>query len=96
VTPIEYRLLTTLIRHAGKVVTHNHLLKEGWGPNGVGEIHYLRVYMNQLRHKLEPESHRPRYLLTEPGVCYRFADEVLRIESLRWDVSCGLATARPS
>jgi two-component system KDP operon response regulator KdpE len=75
VSPIEYRLLTTLIQHAGKVLTHKQLLKEGWGPNEIGEIHYLRVYMNQLRHKLEADPHRPRYLLTEPGVGYRFADE---------------------
>ena len=74
-TPIEYRLLTTLIRHAGKVLTHRQLLKEVWGPNDACEIHYLRVYMNQLRHKLEPDPHRPRYLLTEPGVGYRLANE---------------------
>lgn len=74
-TPIEYRLLTTLIKHAGKVLTHHYLLKEAWGPEDVCETHYLRVYMNQLRHKLEPDPHRPRYLLTEPGVGYRLADE---------------------
>jgi two-component system, OmpR family, KDP operon response regulator KdpE len=74
-TPIEYRLLVTLTKHAGKVLTHQHLLKEGWGPNESRETHYLRVYMNQLRHKIELDPHRPRYLLTEPGVGYRLADE---------------------
>jgi two-component system, OmpR family, KDP operon response regulator KdpE len=70
-TPIEYRLLTTLIRHAGRVLTHRHLLREVWGPNASDQTHYLRVYMGQLRHKLEPDASRPRYLLTEPGVGYR-------------------------
>lgn len=70
-TPIEYRLLTTLVRYAGKVVTHNQLLREVWGPAYQGENHYLRVYMGQLRHKLEDDPARPRYLLTEPGVGYR-------------------------
>jgi two-component system KDP operon response regulator KdpE len=74
-TPIEYRLLTTLIKSAGKVLTHRYLLKEAWGPGDVHETHYLRVYMNQLRHKLEADPHRPRYLLTEPGIGYRLADE---------------------
>jgi two-component system KDP operon response regulator KdpE len=74
-TPIEYRLLTTLIKHAGKVLTHRHLLHEAWGPERISEAHYLRVYMNQLRHKIEPDPHRPRYLLTEPGVGYRLVDE---------------------
>jgi two-component system KDP operon response regulator KdpE len=72
-TPIEYRLLTTLIKHAGKVVTHRQLLKEVWGPNSVFETHYLRVYMGHLRHKIEADSARPRILLTEPGVGYRLA-----------------------
>jgi two-component system KDP operon response regulator KdpE len=70
-TPIEYKLLTTLARHAGKVLTHRQLLKEVWGPNAIEHTHYLRVYMTQLRHKLEAEPARPRYLLTEPGVGYR-------------------------
>jgi two-component system, OmpR family, KDP operon response regulator KdpE len=74
-TPIEYRLLTTLIKHAGKVLTHHNLLSEAWGPEHVSETQYLRVYMNQLRHKIEPDPHRPRYLLTEPGVGYRLVDE---------------------
>jgi two-component system KDP operon response regulator KdpE len=70
-TPIEYRLLTTLVRYAGKVVTHRQLLNEVWGPGYVHATHYLRVYMGQLRHKLEANPARPRYLLTEPGVGYR-------------------------
>jgi two-component system, OmpR family, KDP operon response regulator KdpE len=74
-TPIEFRLLTTLVRHAGKVLTHQHLLKEVWGPNQTEQAHYLRVYVAQLRRKLEADPARPRYLLTEPGVGYRFAAE---------------------
>lgn len=74
-TPTEYRLLTTLVRHAGKVVTHRQLLKEVWGPGSVEENQYLRVYLGQLRRKIERETTRPRYLLTEPGVGYRLADE---------------------
>ena len=74
-TPIEYKLLTTLIRHAGKVLTHRQLLKEVWGPSHSEEAHYLRVYMAQLRRKLEANPARPRYLLTEPGVGYRLAAE---------------------
>ena len=74
-TPIEYRLLTTLVRHAGKVMTHDQLLKEVWGPPYVGQSHYVRVYMAQLRRKLEENAARPRYLLTEPGVGYRLAAE---------------------
>jgi len=72
-TPIEYRLLTVLIKHAGKVLTHRLLLKEVWGPNYVERAHYLRVYMGILRHKLEKEPARPRFLLTEVGVGYRLA-----------------------
>lgn len=74
-TPNEYKLLTTLVQHAGKVLTHRHLLREVWGPGYAEENHYLRVYMGQLRHKLEVEPARPRYLLTEPGVGYRLAGE---------------------
>ncbi len=74
-TPSEYRLLTTLIRHAGKVMTHNQLLTEVWGPNQAEQAHYLRVYAAQLRRKLEADPARPRYLLTEPGVGYRLAAE---------------------
>src|SRR5688572_23138726 len=74
-TPIEYKLLTVLIRYAGKVLTHRQLLKEVWGPQRVEETHYLRVFMANLRRKLEVEPARPRYLLTEQGVGYRFASE---------------------
>ncbi|MBX3227398.1 MAG: response regulator [Labilithrix sp.] len=70
-TPTEYRLLTTLIEHAGKVVTHRQLLKEVWGPSYVEHTQYLRVFMGQLRQKLEPEPAKPRYLVNEPGVGYR-------------------------
>jgi two-component system KDP operon response regulator KdpE len=70
-TPIEYRLLATLVEHAGKVLTHRQLLVEVWGPNAESQHQYLRVYMNQLRHKLEPEPARPKYLVTETGVGYR-------------------------
>lgn len=75
-TPIEYKLFATLAKHAGKVLTHRQLLKEVWGPTYVDQTQYLRVYMGQLRHKLEVEPARPRYLVTEPGVGYR-----LRVES---------------
>lgn len=74
-TPIEYKLLTTLIRYAGKVLTHRQLLKEVWGPLHVEEGHYLRVYMRQLRNKLEKNPAHPRYLLTELGVGYRLRTE---------------------
>ncbi len=74
-TPIEYKLLTTLIRYAGKVLTHRQLLKEVWGPLHVDEGHYLRVYMRQLRNKLERNPAHPRYLVTELGVGYRLRTE---------------------
>jgi two-component system KDP operon response regulator KdpE len=74
-TPNEYKLLTTLIRHSGKVLTHRQLLKEVWGPDQVQETHYLRVFMANLRRKLETDPARPRYLLTEQGVGYRLASE---------------------
>jgi two-component system KDP operon response regulator KdpE len=74
-TPIEYKLLTTLVHHAGKVVTHQQLLREVWGPSHTEQAHYARVYMAHLRQKLEAEPARPRYLLTEPGVGYRLAAE---------------------
>jgi len=72
-TPIEYRLLAELARHAGRVLTHEHLLREVWGPSHVRDHHYLRVYTAQLRQKLEREPARPKLLLTEPGVGYRLA-----------------------
>ena len=74
-TPIEYRLLATLAKHAGKVLTQRHLLTEVWGPPFVDQAHYLRVYMAQLRRKLEADPTRPKYLLTEAGVGYRLAVE---------------------
>jgi two-component system KDP operon response regulator KdpE len=70
-TPTEFRLLALLVRHAGKVLTHTFLLREVWGPHHEGDVAYLRVYMGQLRQKLEDEPARPRWLLTEPGVGYR-------------------------
>jgi two-component system KDP operon response regulator KdpE len=73
-TPIEYRLLTELARHPGKVLTHSHLLKQVWGPASTQQSHYLRVYMAQLRRKLEQDPARPRILLTELGVGYRLRE----------------------
>ena len=74
-TPIEFRLLGCLAQNAGMVLTHRHLLREVWGPSYIEQSHYLRIYMKQLRHKLEPDPARPRYLLTETGVGYRLASE---------------------
>ena len=74
-TPTEYKLLTLLIRHAGKVLTHRQLLKEVWGTNYADQSHYVRVYMAQLRQKLEADPARPRLLVTEPGVGYRLKAE---------------------
>jgi len=74
-TPTEFRLLAVLVRHAGKVVTHRHLLVEIWGPGSAENTHYLRVQMHGLRHKLEETPARPRYLITEPGVGYRLRDD---------------------
>ena len=74
-TRIEYRLLTTLARHAGRVISQRQLLKDVWGPGQTEQAHYLRVYMGTLRRKLERDPARPRYLLTEPGVGYRLAAE---------------------
>jgi len=71
ITPIEFRLLSILIRHAGVVVTHRQLLQDVWGAEHIHDQHYLRIYMGQLRHKLEADPARPRYLLTETGVGYR-------------------------
>jgi two-component system KDP operon response regulator KdpE len=70
-TPIEYKLLATLVKHAGRVITHRQLLREVWGPNSSDQTQYLRVYMGQLRHKLEKNPSRPEFLTTEPGVGYR-------------------------
>jgi two-component system KDP operon response regulator KdpE len=70
-TRTQYKLLAQLVKNAGKVVTHRHLLREVWGPGSVEHSHYLRVYMGQLRHKLEQDPARPRWLETETGVGYR-------------------------
>ena len=74
-TPTEYHLLSILVRHAGKVVTQRQLLREVWGPQYESQSHYLRIYMKQLRDKIEATPARPRYLRTEPGVGYRLMDE---------------------
>lgn len=75
-TPLEYKLLVTLLQHQGKVLTHRFLLREVWGPLHAQETHYLRVFVASLRRKLEDDPARPRYLLTEQGVGYRFAAEI--------------------
>jgi two-component system KDP operon response regulator KdpE len=74
-TPTEYKLLVVMIRHAGRVLTHRQLLTEVWGINAIQHPHYLRVYMGQLRQKIELEPARPEYLLTELGVGYRLRGE---------------------
>src|SRR6516162_1631234 len=74
-TPLEYKLLTTLVRHAGKVLTHRFLLKEVWGPHHAHETHYLRVFMANVRRKIEVDPAQPRLLLTEQGVGYRLAGD---------------------
>lgn len=71
-TPTEWQIVETLVRHAGKLVTQKQLLREVWGPDYDTETHYLRVFMAQVRRKLEPEPARPRYFITEPGMGYRF------------------------
>ncbi len=71
-SPTEFALLKQLVTNAGKVLTHRMLLQSIWGPEYGGEAEYLRVYINRLRHKLESDPANPRYLLTEPGVGYRF------------------------
>ena len=70
-TPTEYDVLKLLVAHAGKVLTHRHILSRIWGPTYLEQPHILRVTVSNLRHKLEPEPDRPRYILTEPGVGYR-------------------------
>jgi two-component system KDP operon response regulator KdpE len=74
-TPTEYKLLAVLARHAGRVLTHGQLLREVWGMHSTAQTTALRVYMNQLRHKIEPDPARPRLLTTEPGVGYRLTAE---------------------
>jgi two-component system KDP operon response regulator KdpE len=75
-TPTEWQLLEVLVRNRGRLVTQRQLLQEVWGPAYETESNYLRVYVAQLRRKLEPEPSRPRYLLTDPGMGYRFEAEV--------------------
>ena len=70
-TPIEYKLLSILVRHAGRLVTQRELLRDVWGPSGGDSSHYLRIYVSQLRRKLEENPAQPRYLITEAGVGYR-------------------------
>lgn len=74
-TPIEYKLLTLLSKHAGKVLTHNFIMKEVWGSTMGNETQSLRVFMASLRRKIEDEPAQPRYILTEVGVGYRMVDE---------------------
>lgn len=74
-TPTEYKLLARLVRSAGKVVTHRQLLAEVWGPDHIDHTHYLRLYMGQLRAKIEHDPADPRHLLTETGVGYRLASD---------------------
>lgn len=70
-TPIQFKLLELLVRHAGKVLTHHFILKDIWGPTHTGDVQYLRVYAGQLRQKIEVSAAQPRFLVTEPGVGYR-------------------------
>jgi two-component system, OmpR family, KDP operon response regulator KdpE len=75
-TPIEFRLLATLVHKAGRVVTHSELLMAGWGHGKADQQHYVRIYMTALRRKLEMNTAQPVYLLTETGVGYRLVDEI--------------------
>ena len=79
-TPIEFRLLSVLAQNAGFVLTHRQLLEKVWGAGYVEHSHYLRIYMGQLRHKLEADPAQPRYLLTEVGVGYRLCEEEILLE----------------
>lgn len=74
-TPIEYRLVELMSKHAGKVLTHNYILKEIWGPNSGSEMQSLRVFMANIRRKIESDPTQPRYILTEVGVGYRMVEE---------------------
>jgi two-component system KDP operon response regulator KdpE len=71
VTPTEFRLLSLLLRSAGRVLTHEHILRHVWGAQSTANANYLRVYMKKLRYKIEPEPANPKYLLNEPGIGYR-------------------------
>jgi two-component system KDP operon response regulator KdpE len=74
-TPLEYRLLTTLVKNAGKVLTHRFLLQEVWGPGYADQTHYPRMFIAGLRRKIEDDPAEPRYILTEQGVGYRLVEE---------------------
>jgi two-component system KDP operon response regulator KdpE len=74
-TPTEWQIVEVLVRNRGKLVTQQHLLQQVWGPAYETETHYLRIYMSQIRRKLEPDPPRPRYFVTEPGMGYRFVAE---------------------
>lgn len=80
-SPIEYSLLCELVRHAGQVLTHRHLLKEVWNVRNQEQLHYVRIYIHQLRQKIEKDPARPVYLMSEPGVGYRFIRDPLRPQS---------------
>jgi two-component system KDP operon response regulator KdpE len=73
-SPKEYDLLAELVTNAGKVLTHRHILMKVWGPAHTEDAQYLRVFIRNLRHKLEPDPARPHYILTEPGVGYRLRE----------------------
>ena len=75
-TPIEYRMLTLLAQNAGRVLTQRQILEEVWGRGHAAQTHYVRVYMAQLRRKIEHDPARPRFLVTEPGVGYRLRDQM--------------------
>ena len=75
-TPKEFELLALLARHAGKVLTHKQILTAVWGPAHERDTQYLRVYVGQLRSKIEPNPSDPQFLLTEPGIGYRLADTI--------------------
>lgn len=75
-TPVEYRLLTTLVRHSGKVLSQRQLLSDVWGPSHVESPHYLRIYIGHLRHKLERDPAQPEHIVTETGVGYRLVGVV--------------------
>jgi two-component system, OmpR family, KDP operon response regulator KdpE len=72
-TPTEFKLLAFLVKHAGRVLTHQQILREVWGPTHTGDVQYLRVYAGQLRQKLEADAAQPRFLVTDAGVGYRLA-----------------------
>lgn len=74
-TPTEFKLLAVLAAEGGRVVTHAQVMKEVWGQHHQDDTHYLRIYMRQLRHKLEKDPAEPRYLLTEPGLGYRLSSD---------------------